>query len=370
MSSKKIYGILSDMVLPLSLIKVFVPTALAFFIGVFVTPIFTHYFYKYKFWRHRPRKADELPETVEISECFKKIHNTEAELKTPRPGGLIIWVSVVLTVVIVFLFSKIFPGPVTEKLNFLSRGQTLLPFFALVVGSLIGLVDDLMAVFVKRGIFVNGFPRSFMVGIVAAIGLIGGWWFFTKLDVSSIAIPFNGQWELGLVFIPIFILVVLATFSSSVIDGIDGLAGGVLAVIFAAYVFLAYFQNQIDIAAFCGAISGAILSFLWFNIPPARFYMGETGMLGLTVTLAIVAFLTDSVLLLPIIALPLTVTALSSAIQIAGKKMFGVRGKVFKVAPLHHHFEAIGWSREKITMRYWVISVVFAVIGIIIVLIS
>jgi len=176
--------------------------------------------------------------------------------------------------------------------------------------------------------------------------------------------------ELGWLIVPLFAFVVLATFSGSVIDGVDGMSGGVLAITFAAYAFLAYFQNLMDIAALCGAISGAILAFLWFNIPPARFYMGETGMLGLTVTLAIIAFLTDSVLLLPIIALPLTVTALSSAIQIVGKKLFGPRGKVFKVAPLHHHFEAIGWSREKIVMRYWVISVVFAVIGILIALIS
>lgn len=358
------------MLLPLSLIKVFLPTAIGFFIGVAITPIFTHYFYKYKMWKRTPRQEDKQPETVEISAAFKEIHNVEAELSTPRAGGIIIWMSVLLTVLIIFLISKIFPTPITEKLDFLSRGQTLLPFFALVVGSLIGLVDDMMATFVKVGKFVNGFPRRIMIGIVTLIGLTGGWWFFFKLDISSIAIPFNGSLELGLLFIPIFALVILATFSSSVIDGVDGLAGGVLAIVFAAYAFLAYFQNQIDLAAFSGVIAGGILAFLWFNIPPARFYMGETGMLGLTVTLAIIAFLTDSVLLLPIIALPLTATALSSAIQITAKKIWGPKGKVFRIAPLHHHFEAIGWSREKITMRYWVISVVFAVIGIIIALIS
>lgn len=346
------------------------PTALAFFIGVAVTPLFTHFFYKYKLWKKRPRDADDLPETVEISERFKEIHNTQAELSTPRPGGLIIWVSVLLTVFVIFLISQIFPTAITEKLNFLSRSQTILPFFALIVGSLIGLIDDLFAVFVRRGVFVNGFPRRMMVGIVTATGLIAGWWFFTKLDVTSIAVPFGGFLELGWLIVPLFAFVVLATFSSSVIDGIDGLAAGVLAIVFAAYAFLAYFQNQMDIAAFCGAIAGAILSFLWFNIPPARFYMGETGILGLTITLAVVAFLTDSVLLLPIIALPLTATALSSAIQITGKKIWGPKGKVFRVAPLHHHFESIGWSREKITMRYWVISVIFAIIGIIIVFIS
>jgi len=358
------------MELSLSLIKVFLPTALGFFVGVGITPIFTHYFYKYKVWKRTSRLEDETKEIEEISADFKAIHNTEAELSTPRAGGIIIWMSVLITILVIFLISKIFPTPITEKLDFLSRGQTLLPFFALIAGSLIGLIDDLMATFVKVGVFVNGFPRRLMFAIVTLIGLLGGWWFFTKLDISSIAIPFNGNLELGLLFIPVFLLVVLATFSSSVIDGIDGLAGGVLAITFAAYAFLAYFQNQIDLAAFSGVISGGLLAFLWFNIPPARFYMGETGMLGLTVTLAVIAFMTDTVLLLPLIALPLTITALSSALQIALKKMFGPRGKIFKVAPLHHHFEALGWSREKITMRYWVISIVFAVIGIIIALIS
>lgn len=155
----------------------------------------------------------------------------------------------------------------------------------------------------------------------------------------------------------------LGTFSGGVIDGIDGLSGGVLASIFASYSFIAFANNQIDLAAFCGVITGATLAFLWFNIPPARFYMGETGMMPLTIVLATIAFLTNSVLLLPIIAFPLVATSLSSSIQILSKKYFNKR--VFRIAPLHHHFEAIGWSRYKITMRYWVLSVMFAVIGII-----
>ena len=157
---------------------------------------------------------------------------------------------------------------------------------------------------------------------------------------------------------------VLATFSSSVIDGIDGLAGGVMMIIYSAFAMIAFSKGLYDIAAFCSAISGGLLAFLWFNIPPARFYMGDTGMLGLTITLAIVSFLTDSVLLLPIVAFPLVVTSLSSFIQIISKRVF--KKKVFKIAPLHHHFEALGWSRERITMRYWVITGVFAMLGVII----
>jgi len=161
----------------------------------------------------------------------------------------------------------------------------------------------------------------------------------------------------------------LAVFSTSVIDGIDGLSGGIMACIFTAYAIIAFAQNQIDISALCAVIAGGTLAFLWFNIPPARFYMGETGMLGLTVTLSVIAFLTNTVLLLVVIALPLVLTSLSVIIQIFSYKYFN-KHRVFKVTPLHHHFEAIGWSREKIVMRYWVFSVVFAIIGVIIALVS
>ncbi len=165
---------------------------------------------------------------------------------------------------------------------------------------------------------------------------------------------------------PFFIIVMLATFSGSAIDGLDGLAGGVMASIFAAYAFIAYFQNQIDIAAFSGTVAGGILAFLWFNIPPARFYMGETGMFGLTTTLTVIAFLTDTVFILPVIAFPLVATSLSIIIQLLSKKFF--KRKVFLVAPIHHHFEAKGWPAYKVTMRFWVISVIFAIIGVVIAL--
>jgi phospho-N-acetylmuramoyl-pentapeptide-transferase len=200
------------------------------------------------------------------------------------------------------------------------------------------------------------------LGIIIIIGATAGWWFFSKLGMNSINIPGDGLLYLGAWFIPFVVLVMLATFSGGVIDGIDGLSGGVLASIFAAYSVIAYANNQIDLAALSLVISGATLAFLWFNIPPARFYMGETGMMPLTIVLATFAFLTDTVLLLPIIAFPLAATSFSSSAQLIAKK-FGK--KVFRVAPLHHHFEALGWPTYKVTMRYWVLSVVFAISGVI-----
>lgn len=355
----------------LSLIKLFLPALLTFILGIAITPFFTDVFYRNKMWKKTARKVDGGQPSDEMSAEFKRISNEHAELNTPRVGGMIIWVSICLSALILFLIPTFIPSDVSQKLNFVSKNQTLLPFVALMIGAMLGLVNDLMTIYVKKGIFVNGFPRKYMLSFIALTGFAFAMWFFFKLGDASILVPFIHQsLYLGAWFIPVFILVFMATFSSGVIDGIDGLAGGVMAMIFASLSIISFFQNQIDIAAFCLVVSGAILSFLWFNIPPARFWMGETGMLGLLFALVVVTFLTDTVLILPILAFPLVITALSSAIQIIAKKMYGpVRGKVFRVAPLHHHFEAIGWSREKITMRYWIISTMFAVVGVIVALI-
>lgn len=350
--------------MPLNLIKIFVPTTLSFFLGLFLTPVATHFFYKYKMWKKYGRNGNGAIEE------FQKIHNQQEELNTPRVGGIIIWLSVVVVTYIFYLASAIFPSNETEKMNFLSRNQTLIPLFTLLIGSLIGLWDDLIQIYGKGKIARDDkLWRKWKIFLVTSISCLIGFWFFYKLGMTSIHIPFAGEIYLGIFIIPFFVLVSLATFSGGVIDGIDGLSGGVLASIFAAYTAVSYANNQIDIAVFSGVITGATLAFLWFNIPPARFYMGETGMMGLTITLATLAFLTDSVLILPIIAMPLVVTSGSVILQMLSRKFRG-RKRLFRLAPIHHHFEAIGWSRYKITMRFWILSVVFAIIGIILATIS
>ena len=364
----------------LSLLKLFLPVVLTFILGILITPGLTNIFYKYKLWKKVARKENKIDENVpvnkfgvrpgDVSAEFQKINNSNEELKTPRVGGMVIWLSIALCAGILFLLAEVFPNVATQKINFVSKNQTLLPFIALILGALWGLADDLLCSFVLKGKFANGFPGKIMFTFVAVVGAVFGFWFFQKLGMNSVSIPFTeSSIFLGSLFIPFFILVTLGVFSSGVIDGIDGLAGGVMATVFASYATIAFFQNQIDIAAFSAVVSGAILAFLWFNIPPARFYMGETGMLALTLTLTVIAFLTDQVLLLPIIGFPLFFTSLSSFVQIISKKLYGPNGRVFRVAPVHHHFEAIGWSRAKITMRYWIISVVFAISGIVIALI-
>lgn len=344
----------------LNVLKVFGLSAFAFFLGIVLTPFFTRYFYKYKMWKKDSRSAEDNP----VTDDFRKIHNQEKELNTPRVGGIIIWLSALLTCLIVWLSLAVFPDELTKKLNFLSQNQTWVPLFVLLVASLVGLFDDLLQIYRNR----DGLSRKTRIFSVLLIGAVGAWWFFSKLGMNYVVVPFIGQIFLGWMFIPFFIIVMLAVFSGSVIDGIDGLAGGVMASVFAAYAGIAFFQNQIDIAAFCAVITGSILAFLWFNIPPARFYMGETGMLGLTATLTVVAFLTKAVLVLPIIAFPLVAASGSVIIQIFFRKFFGK--KAFRVSPIHHHFEALGWPSYKVTMRFWVISVVFAILGMVIALIG
>ncbi|MEJ0002194.1 MAG: hypothetical protein WDN09_03415 [bacterium] len=347
-----------------NLVKIFLPTALAFFLGLFFTPIATHFFYKYKMWKKYSRNGEVT------SPEFPKIHNETAELKTPRVGGSIIWVSVALVTCLFYFGAMLFPSPLALKLNFLSRGQTLIPFFTLLLGALIGLWDDLIQIY-GTGKFARDDAswRTWKACLVILVSLLIGWWFYYKLGITSIHIPFGGELYLGMLIIPFFIVVSLATFSGGVIDGIDGLSGGVFASVFAAYATIAFVNNQVDIAAFSGAITGAILAFLWFNIPPARFYMGETGIMGLTITLATVAFMTDSVLVLPIVALPLVLSSGSVILQLLSKKLRKGK-KIFKLAPVHHHFESIGWPSYKVTMRFWILSVVFAIIGVILAVVS
>ncbi|MDO8555351.1 MAG: hypothetical protein Q7R75_02190 [bacterium] len=348
----------------LNVFKVFGLTAIAFFAAFFVTPLLTHYLYKHKAWKKTVRaKTIDGKDAV----IFNKFHK-DKEVGTPRMGGMLVWGSTSLIAFLFLIIFKIYPTGLTEKLNFLSRSQTWLPLFTLIAASLIGLADDILQVLGKGKYIGGGLSLKKRIILVALIGLIGGLWFYYKLEISSVLLPFFGDLNLGILFIPFFIIVTLALFSGGVIDGLDGLSGGIFASIFAAYAGVAFFQNQIDLAAFCAVVAGSILAFLWFNIPPARFYMGETGILGLTSTLAVVAFLTNSVLVLPIIAFPLLAESASVIIQVLSKKYF--KRKIFLAAPIHHHFEAKNWPSYKVTMRFWVIGLVSAIIGMVIILIG
>jgi phospho-N-acetylmuramoyl-pentapeptide-transferase len=343
-------------------VKIFLPATLSFIVGLLLTPIATHYFYKYKMWRKTSRSDN-------VANGFNAIHD-DTELSTPRVGGMIVWMSVLIVIFLMGFADYIFHTGLSDKLYFISRNQTLLPLYTLILASLIGLADDFLQIFGKgRWATDPIILRQIKVSIILVLGLGIGFWFYDKLGISDLYIPWYGFVQLGYLFIAFFVLVMFAVWSSSVIDGIDGLSGGVLSAIFMAYTLIAFFNNQIDLAAFCAVITGGTLAFLWFNIPPARFYMGETGMIGLTVTIAVVAFLTNTVLLLPIIAFPLFATSASNVIQMTSRRLRHGK-KVFLFAPLHHHFEALGWPKYKVTMRYWIVGIITAIIGVMLFIIS
>lgn len=338
--------------------------ALSTGISLVLAPILIRYLYKIKFWKREARKKTITGEEAEV---FYSLHK-EREVKIPRGGGLLIWVSVLLVIFLFFILSQFSNPWWFKKLNFLSRGETWLPLFTLIAGALVGLADDILQVF-GLGKYVGGgmtFTRRLL--IVILIGLIGGLWFYYKLDWNTIHIPLIFDFpqgidlSLGFWLIPLFILVMVASWAGGVIDGLDGLSGGIFASIFGAFAIIAFSQGKADLAAFSAAIAGALFAFLWFNIPPAKFYMGETGILGLTSTMAVVAFLTDSVIVLPIIAGIMVIEVGSIILQLLSKKFR--KKKIWLSTPIHHHFEAKGWPDHQITMRFWLISIVFAILGV------
>ena len=357
------------MIISLSLFKVLLPALFSFIIGLLISSPLIAFLHKNQVWK---KKSVKNTSDGAIATITQTLHNDE-ERKLLRMGGVVIWASVFITTAIFLVISHVFPTDLTAKLDFISRNQTWLPLVAMLVGAIVGGVDDLLVVEAFKGrlnSYIGG-GLSFPVRLAAvgALGLSMGLWFLHKLDVSSIYIPFYGDLFVGgLLFVLFFIVVTVALFSTSVIDGVDGLSGGIFSAIFTAYGFIALYQNQIDIAALCFMIVGGILAFLWFNVPPATFMMAETGIMALTLSLSVISFLTNAVMYLPIIALPLVITTGSVILQLLWKKFF--KRKLFIVAPLHHHFEAKGWAKAQVTMRYWIVSYICALLGIVIVVIS
>ncbi len=361
----------------IDIIKVLFLGSLGFLVAFLITPCLTNFLYKNKLWKKKVRDISIDGKDIPF---FKKYHS-EREVNVPRMGGILIWVTTLILAFSLYFLSSITDIAWIDKLNFLSREQTWLPLFALVFASIIGLFDDLLQVapepknkllksfWNKTNKYIGGgFSLKYRLALMGLLGLIGGLWFYYKLGITTIYIPGMGDVFIGFLYIPLFVLVMVATYSGGVIDGLDGLAGGTFASIFGAYATIALVQQQFDLAAFSAVITGTILAFLWYNIPPARFYMGETGIIGLCAALTTIAFLTDAVAVLPIIAFLLVLSSGSVIIQLFSKKYF--KKKVFLAAPIHHHFEALEWPPYKITMRFWIMGVIFAIIGIVLTLIK
>lgn len=344
--------------------QVLIPATASFAIGIALTPIVSHYLYKYRAWKKVPGKTalDGTP-----ADEFNRLHHRN-ETRAPRMGGIVIWASVCITTLSIPLLADVTRIPALWELDFLTRSETWLPFAALMAGALCGMVDDLLVIRPRGG----GLSLRARLLIVLALSMFAGWWFWAKLAVHTVSLPLHGAIEIGPLIIPLFVLVSLGLYASGVIDGIDGLSGGIFCSVFASYTIIAFMEQQFDLAAFCAATVGGLLAFLWFNIPPARFYMSDTGTMALTLALSVVVFMTDSlgqgvgVAVLPIIGGLLVITVLSNIAQMISKRFFGT--KLLRIAPLHHHFEAIGWPGTKVVMRYWVLSIVLAFAGVIVAL--
>lgn len=346
-----------------NILKVLSVGFLAFMIAFLITPILTHFLYQKKLGI----KIKENSVDGEKLTYVNQLHGHKSG--TPTMGGILIW----LTVLILILASHyLFPLIAKwsninfiARLDFFSRSQTWLPLFALVAAGILGLFDDFMSV---RGLGSNkggGMRFAIRFGWLIVIATLGAYWFFYKLGWDQIHIPAVGDFSIGLWYIPLFIFVILFTaISSNETDGLDGLNGGILTIAFASFALISFFQNKMDLAAFCAVIAGALLAFLWFNVYPARFFMGDTGAISLGTTLGVIAMLTNSVLVLFLIIFIYIIESGSVAIQLFSKKFF--HRKVFLAAPIHHHFEAKGWPETKVTMRAWIITLVTAFFGVII----
>jgi phospho-N-acetylmuramoyl-pentapeptide-transferase len=340
-----------------NIIAIFGWTTVTFLVGLFLTPIYLKIAEKFKLGKQiRDVSVDGKDATI-----FKELHSKKTG--TPTMGGVVMWGSVALVIIISRVLALI--GFLPKSL--LSRGEVYLPLATLIAVGILGAVDDIFNI---RQIGGNkGIKAKPKFLLLTLFAVLGGFWFYYKLGFSTIHIPRLGDFEIGLWYIPLFILVIVSTANAvNITDGLDGLAGGLLILAFMAFGAIAYAKDLIILAIFCGLIIGSILAFLWNNVPPALFYMGDTGALAYGATLGVIAMMTDSLAVLLIIGIIFIVETLSVIIQLISKKFF--KRKIFLIAPLHHHFEKKGWGEAKITMRFWIIGAMFAVIGLIIGLIG
>lgn len=349
------------------LLNIIGPSTLTFIIGILISFPISRWLYANKIWK---KKNVHLSIDGKPAEISAKLHNDE-NVKVPRMGGLIIWISVLATALAFYILNRVLGFDFFLRFDFTSRSQTWIPLFTLLFGGILGAIDDLSVVnyFSKEGKYIGGgLALSVRLLSVFVISLFASYWFIFKLDMNSIYFPLIGEVFFSpVLFTFIIVMTFLATYAGGVIDGVDGLSGGVMSFIFSAYGIIALTNHQYDIAALCFSIVAGIMAFLWFNIPPAKFYNSETGMTALLLTLVVIAFLTDGVAYLPIIAFLLYVTVFSVIVQLLSKKFRGK--KIFLVAPVHHHFEAIGWPNYKVSMRYWIVGYFCAIAGVLISLI-
>ncbi len=335
--------------------RVTILTGISFLVAMLITPLWVKLLRKYRFGKQL-RNGNDTP-------VFRELHKNKEGMITG--AGIIIWSTVLGLALIFDIGNHIFDGW-WHYFSFVNRGETYLPIAAMLIAALLGLLDDWLGVLRIGGANGGGLKvrhKSIMYFVAAAIG---AWWFYFRLGWNTIDVPFLGSVTIGWWYVPLFIFIVFASaFSANETDGLDGLLGGVSLFTFFALTAVAFVLHLYNLAAFCGVTIGALLAFLWNNIYPAKFIMGDTGSMALGVTIGVTAMLTDTALILPLFAIILVIESLSVIIQIASKKLRHGK-KVFRSAPIHHHFEALGWPESQVTMRFWIISALFAALGLVV----
>lgn len=335
----------------LQAVRVIGLSVVAFLVAFFLTPFVTKLLYKFH--------ANKQIRTSEAAPVFSQLHAKKSG--TPTMGGVVIWLTVLGMALVFVILSWLFDG-FWGYLDFVDRAQTYLPITAMLVAALIGLADDILGV-LKIGPHGGGLRISQKLVVYLLLAIVGALWFYYRLGWDVLAVPFLGNIQIGWLYIPLFVFIIVASaFSANETDGLDGLLGGVMLFAFICLTAVAFVLGRYDLAVFGGITIGALLAFLWFNIYPARFFMGDTGSMSLGITMGVIAMLTNTTLLLPFFASILVIESLSVIIQVTSKKLRGGK-KVFISTPIHHHFEALGWPETKVTMRFWIISVVFSALG-------
>jgi len=339
-------------------IRVIILTTISFLVALAVTPFWFDFLKKKKFGKHL-RDASEAP-------VFHELHKKKEGV--PTGAGVIIWGTVLLLAAFFGIMGHFFDGT-WHYFNFINRAETYLPIAALLIAALLGLLDDWLGVKHMGGASGGGIRVKHKSIVYILIALVGAWWFYFRLGWDVLIVPFMGTVQIGWWYIPIFIFIVFASsFSANETDGLDGLLGGTSLFAFVALTTVAFVLHRYDLAAFGGMVIGALLAFLWNNIYPAKFMMGDTGSMSLGVTIGVIAMLTNTALLLPFFMFIPVVESISVIIQVISKKVR--RKKVFHSAPIHHHFEALGWPESQITMRFWIVSAIFSALGLVVFFLS
>ncbi len=329
-----------------NLIRALIIGSLSFLTAMVLTPLWTYVLYKYKFWK----QAKEETLYGGYATVFQKLHGEKHKRNIPTMAGVLVWGTILI---MTLLFN-------------LTRNQTYLPLFFMVTVGVLGAIDDWFNIRSVGGI--KGVRAKQKIAWLLVVAAFGAWWFFQKLGMNTIHIPAYGDILAGWWYIPIFIFAILATANAvNLTDGLDGLSGGLLTIAFTGYGVLAFLNGQVSLAIFCATAAGALVAYLWFNVYPARFFGGDTYALSMGATLAVVAMLIKNnagLAALPFLAFIPLVDTLSVIVQMTYRKFR--HKKLFLIAPLHHHFEALGWPETKVTMRFWIVGAFMAMLGVII----